>query len=91
MTTQVRASKFRHVVGTPMQLRDTFGDIAAGQPNADSLIISANTKYFAMPWAKRGRYALPPSLALPIERPPKPSRESVRDGADCMWALSMTP
>jgi len=77
MTTQVRASKFRHVVGTPMQLRDTFGDIAAGQPNADSLIISANTKYFAMPWAKRGRYARSPSLAL--HRAPSKTQQRERE------------
>jgi hypothetical protein len=56
MSATVRSSKFRHVVGTPLQLSGTYGDISPGQPHADSLIVSANAHYFALPWSKRGRY-----------------------------------
>ena len=56
MTTKVRSSKFRHIVGTPMQLRDTYGDILPGSCHSESTIIKANAHFFAMPWAPKGRY-----------------------------------
>eukprot|EP01094_Clydonella_sp_ATCC50884_P029598 TRINITY_DN931_c0_g1_i3.p1 TRINITY_DN931_c0_g1~~TRINITY_DN931_c0_g1_i3.p1 ORF type:complete len:427 (+),score=156.24 TRINITY_DN931_c0_g1_i3:86-1282(+) len=60
MTTKVRSSKFRHVVGTPMQLRDTYGDILTGSCHSESTIIKANSKFFAMPWAPTGSVCIVP-------------------------------
>lgn len=60
MTTRVRASKYRHLFGTPFQLRDCYGDICIGQCSTESTVLKANDQFFALPWADKGSICITP-------------------------------
>jgi len=72
MTTRVRSSKFRHLVGKPMQLRDCYGDVTCGNISAESYIIKANSQFIAVPWKQSGTVCITPidkHGAIPEETP----------------------
>eukprot|EP00276_Gloeochaete_wittrockiana_P016241 CAMPEP_0184347066 /NCGR_PEP_ID=MMETSP1089-20130417/15226_1 /TAXON_ID=38269 ORGANISM="Gloeochaete wittrockiana, Strain SAG46.84" /NCGR_SAMPLE_ID=MMETSP1089 /ASSEMBLY_ACC=CAM_ASM_000445 /LENGTH=401 /DNA_ID=CAMNT_0026677981 /DNA_START=41 /DNA_END=1246 /DNA_ORIENTATION=+ len=60
MTTKIRASKFRHLFGTPFQLRDTYGDALVGSVSGESHVLKANKTFFALPWVKTGTVCVVP-------------------------------
>lgn len=72
MTTKVRSSKFRHLIGKPMQLRDCYNDVTCGNISAESYVIKANSEYFAVPWKSAGSVCVVPmgrNGAIPEETP----------------------
>jgi len=46
--------------GTPLQLRDTYGDLLLGQISTESNVIKANKNFFALPWAPAGSVCIVP-------------------------------
>lgn len=60
MTTKIRQSKFRHLFGTPFQLRECYGDICIGQSSTESAVLKANDQFFALPWAEKGTICVVP-------------------------------
>ena len=60
MASQIRSSKFRHLFGTPFQLRDCYGDLLLGQISTESKVIKANDQFFAIPWRTPGSLAVVP-------------------------------
>lgn len=71
MAKVVRNSKFRHLFGTPAQLRDCYGDIRIGQCSFESNVLKANTDFFALPWATPGSV-----LVVPLEQKGAVSEET---------------
>lgn len=72
MTTKVRSSKFRHLIGKPMQLRDCYNDVTVGNISAESYVIKANSDYFAVPWKTAGGVCVVPNGrngAIPEDTP----------------------
>merc|ERR1712137_305301 len=60
MTTKVRSSKFRHLVGNPVQARECFGDVTCGNISSESTVIKGNSQYFAVPWVASGTVCVVP-------------------------------
>lgn len=50
----VRASKFRHVFGTPAKVEHSFNGVKPASTAWDSNFITANPKYFGMLWLSSG-------------------------------------
>ena len=50
MTTKVRASKFRHVFGKPLQATECYRDVTYGNISTESTVIKANELFWAVPW-----------------------------------------
>ena len=72
MTTKVRSSKFRHLIGKPMQLRDCYGDVTCGNISSESTVIKANEDFFAVPWNQPGSICVVPLTqhgAVPEDTP----------------------
>lgn len=53
-TASVRTSKFRHLFCTPGQNTESILGIKLGASQAESNVIKANSKWFAVPWAAPG-------------------------------------
>lgn len=76
MTTIVRASKFRHVFGTPYRREDSYENVQAQIAASEVNHIDVNSKYIAvawktgggaiacLPWSQTGK--LPPSSDIPL-------------------------
>eukprot|EP01097_Dermamoeba_algensis_P003844 TRINITY_DN2606_c0_g1_i1.p1 TRINITY_DN2606_c0_g1~~TRINITY_DN2606_c0_g1_i1.p1 ORF type:complete len:391 (-),score=107.59 TRINITY_DN2606_c0_g1_i1:119-1291(-) len=60
MTTKVRASKFRHVFGTPAQQAECFAGIKLGSASPESYFLKASPSYFAFPYIQPGTICVVP-------------------------------
>jgi len=49
-----KTSKFRHIVANPVQPTECYGDVRVGQISSESFVIKANSKFFTVPWARKG-------------------------------------
>jgi len=49
-----KTSKFRHIVANPLQPTECYGDVRVGQISSESYVIKANSKFFAVPWSRKG-------------------------------------
>jgi len=55
-----KASKFRHIGGTPLQPSLCYGDIRIGNVSPESNVIKVNSTFFAVPWQIAGGVAIVP-------------------------------
>ena len=60
MTTKVRASKFRHVFGKPLQATECYRDVTTGNISTESTVIKANQHFWAVPWKTPGGICVVP-------------------------------
>jgi len=61
--TVVKNSKFRHLFGTPAQIRDAYIDVRLGVFSQEANPITASSQFFAVPWTVPGTICV-----VPLER-----------------------